>query len=352
MIALFISAAVAFAITVIGTPFLIRVLKAREIGQQIRDDGPIEHPHAAKAGTPTMGGLAIAIAAVVGYFVAHVRTEQLKFARAGLTLVALIVGMAAVGFIDDYLGVRRGRNLGLRKRGKTIGELLIAGGFALLALNWVNASTRLSFARALDLDMGSFVWFVVAIVVIVGSSNGVNLTDGMDGLAAGSAVLAFSAFVIIGFWQFRHPDIYGAGQPGVAASAVDLAVVAAAMLGACAGFLWWNAAPAQVFMGDTGSLAIGAALAGLALFTNTILLLLIIGGIYVIETLSVIAQIISFRVFHRRVLRMAPLHHHFEVGGWPEFTVIVRFWLLAGICLALALGIFYADFIRIPGVIE
>jgi phospho-N-acetylmuramoyl-pentapeptide-transferase len=266
--------------------------------------------------------------------------------------MALVIGMAGVGFVDDYLGVRRGRNLGLRKRGKTAGQLLVAGGFALLALNWVNASTRLSFARALDLDLGSAIWFVLAVLVVVGSSNGVNLTDGMDGLAAGSAVLAFSAFVIIGFWQFRHPDLYGAGQPGVAANAIDLSVVAAAMLGACAGFLWWNAAPAQVFMGDTGALAIGAALAGLGLLTNTVLLLPLIGGLYVIETLSVMAQVVSFRMLHRRILRMAPLHHHFEVGGWPEFTVIVRFWLLAGICVAFALGIFYADFIRIPGVIE
>ena len=149
----------------------------------------------------------------------------------------------------------------------------------------------------------------------------------MDGLAAGSAAMVFAAFVIIAFWQFRHPHVYHV----LAAGALDLAIVAAAMLGACLGFLWWNAAPAQVFMGDVGSLALGAAMAGLALLTNTILLLPILGGLYVFETLSVIAQVISFRCFHRRVLRMAPIHHHFEVGGWPEFTVIVRFWLLAGL---------------------
>ncbi|MGH9025327.1 MAG: phospho-N-acetylmuramoyl-pentapeptide-transferase, partial [Acidimicrobiia bacterium] len=189
---------------------------------------------------------------------------------------------------------------------------------------------------------------VLAILVIVGSSNGVNLTDGMDGLAAGSATLVFAAFTLITFWQFRHPDVYGVLEAG----SLDLAIVSAALMGACAGFLWWNAAPAQIFMGDTGSLALGAAMAGLALLSQTLLLLPILGGIYVLETCSVMAQVISFRYFHRRVLRMAPLHHHFEVGGWPEFTVIVRFWLLAGLLVAFGLGVFYADFIRIPGVID
>jgi phospho-N-acetylmuramoyl-pentapeptide-transferase len=188
----------------------------------------------------------------------------------------------------------------------------------------------------------------MAIVVIYGTSNAVNLTDGMDGLAAGSATLVFGAFMVICFWQFRHPFVYGV-EP---ASAIDLAVVAGALTGACGGFLWWNAAPARVFMGDTGSLAIGGAMAGLALLSKVVLLLPILGGLYVVETLSVIAQIISFRGFHRRVLRMAPIHHHFEVSGWPEFTVIVRFWLFAGVCVALALGLFYADFINIPGALD
>jgi phospho-N-acetylmuramoyl-pentapeptide-transferase len=348
VIALLIAAGVAFAIAVLGTPLLIRVLRARGIGQMIRDDGPFTHPHARKAGTPTMGGIAIVGGAVLGYIVAHIRSEQIKFARTGLTLLALVLALAIVGFIDDYLGVRRHRNLGLRKRGKSAGELLAASGFALLALRWVDVSTHLSFTRQLDLNLGTWVWFVVAVLVIVASSNAVNLTDGMDGLAAGSATLVFAAFMIICFWQFRHSGVYGV-RP---ASAVDLAVVAAAFAGACGGFLWWNAAPARVFMGDVGSLSIGGAMAGLALLSKTVLLLPLLGGLYVVETLSVIAQVISFRGFHRRILRMAPIHHHFEVGGWPEFTVIVRFWLFAGVCVALALGVYYADFINIPGVID
>jgi len=344
---LLIAAGVAFTVAVLGTPILIRVLRARGIGQLIRDDGPFTHPHAGKAGTPTMGGIALVGAALLGYLVAHVRTEQLKFARTGVTLLFLITALAAVGFADDLLGVRRRRNLGLRKRGKTAGQLLAATGFALLALNWIQVSTHLSFVRDLDLNLGSTLWFVVAILVVVGTANGVNLTDGMDGLAAGSATLAFAAFTVITFWQFRHASVYHL-RP---ASAIDLAVVAAAMMGACGGFLYWNAAPARIFMGDTGSMAIGGALAGLALLTKTLLLLPILGGLYVVETLSVIAQVISFRGFGRRVLRMAPIHHHFEVIGWPEFTVIVRFWLFAGVCVALALGLFYADFINIPGAI-
>jgi len=348
MIALLVGTGAAFVLCIFSTPALIRVLRAREIGQQIRDDGPFAHPHEKKAGTPTMGGIAIVVSAAFGYAVAHVSTEQTKFARTGLTLMALVIGMAVVGFVDDYLGVRRGRNLGLRKRGKTGGQLIVAVGFALLALNYVNVSTHLSFTRVFDLDMAQGIWFVVAVLWVYGFSNAVNITDGLDGLAAGSAAMVFAAFVIIAFWQFRHPGVYEI----IPAASLDLAVIAGAMLGACAGFLWWNAAPAQVFMGDVGSLAIGAAMAGLALLTNTILLLPILGGLYVFETLSVIAQVISFRCFHRRVLRMAPIHHHFEVGGWPEFTVIVRFWLLAGLLVALGLGFFYADFIRIPGVLD
>jgi phospho-N-acetylmuramoyl-pentapeptide-transferase len=348
VIALLIAAGVGFAVTVLGTPFLIRLLRSRGIGQLIRDDGPFTHPHAGKAGTPTMGGLAIVAGVVIGYVVAHARSDQLKFARTGLTLLFLVIGLAFVGFLDDYLAVRRGRNLGLRKRGKTTGELLVASGFALLALRWVDVSTHLSFTRVLDLDLGTWIWFAIAVIVVYGTSNAVNLTDGMDGLAAGSATLVFAAFMIIAFWQFRHPVVYGV-RP---ATAIDLAVIAGAMTGACGGFLWWNAAPARIFMGDTGSLAIGGAMAGLALLSKVVLLLPILGGLYVIETLSVIAQVISFRGFHRRVLRMAPIHHHFEVTGWPEFTVIVRFWLFAGVCVALGLGLFYADFINIPGAID
>jgi phospho-N-acetylmuramoyl-pentapeptide-transferase len=336
------AAAAAFVVTILGTPLLIRRLRALGIGAAIRDDGPIEHPHVAKAGTPTMGGLAIVVATVVGYLFAHVRRESVAFATPGWTLLALIVGLGFVGFLDDYLGVRARRNLGLRKRGKTFGIVVMAGMFAWLSLHFVHTDTHLSFTRPLDIDLGSVGWFLWAIFVIYASANAINLTDGLDGLAAGASALIFGAFIVIAFTEFRHPDIYGV----LPAQALDQAIIAAAMLGACAGFLWWNAAPARIFMGDTGSLAIGGALAGLALLTRTHLLFPILAGLPLIETLSVIAQVIAYRGFRRRVLRMAPIHHHFEVGGWSEFTIIVRFWLFGGICVALGIGIFYADFLR------
>jgi phospho-N-acetylmuramoyl-pentapeptide-transferase len=336
------AAAAAFVVTMLGTPLLINLFRRRSMGQQIRDDGPIQHPHAWKAGTPTMGGIAICGAAIIGYLFAHVRRSSVAFATPGWALLFLIFGLGIVGWIDDYLGVRARRNLGLRKRGKTLGIVVVAGVFAWLSLHFVHTDTHLSFTRPLDVDLGSVGWFIWAVLVIYAAANAVNLTDGLDGLAAGSSALVFAAFMIIAFTEFRHPDIYGV----VSAQALDQAIIAAAMLGACGGFLWWNAAPAQIIMGDTGSLAIGGAMGGLALLTRTHLLLPILAGLPLIETLSVMAQVISYRGFRRRVLRMAPIHHHFEVGGWSEFTVIVRFWLFAGICVALGIGIFYADFLR------
>jgi phospho-N-acetylmuramoyl-pentapeptide-transferase len=191
---------------------------------------------------------------------------------------------------------------------------VIAVAFAWLALHWAHVKTDLSFTRfdSTTIDLGNIGWIVFAVVVILAMSNAVNLTDGLDGLAAGSSAFAFAAFVVIGFWQFRHPAVYSVPQ------ALDLALVSSAMLGGCAGFLWWNAAPARIFMGDTGSLGIGAGLAALALLTNTHLLLPVIGGLFVLETVSVVIQVVSFRVFHRRIFRMAPVHHHFELMAWSE----------------------------------
>jgi len=347
VIALLLAAATALILSLVGTPLLIRVLRARNIGQLIREDGPTGHQ--TKAGTPTMGGLAIVGAAVAGYVVGDLRPGSQGFQRSGVSLMLLVVGCALVGFVDDYLGIRFQRNLGLNKRAKSAGQLVVAIGFAVLCIHWVGISTtKLSFARDLGIDLGGWGWGVWAVLIIIASANAVNLTDGLDGLASGSAAFVAAAFVIIAFWQGRHVAIYNV-EPD---SAIDLAVVAAAVLGACAGFLWWNAAPARIFMGDTGSLALGGGLAGLALLTHTQLLLPIMGGLFVIETLSVVIQIISFRGFKRRVFRMAPIHHHFELGGWPEFTVIVRFWLIAGLFVAFGLGLFYADFIRIPGALD
>lgn len=355
MIAVLIAVAVAFIVAVLGTPFIIKYLRRHNIGAQIRDDGPVAHPHEAKAGTPTMGGVAIVGAAFLGYLAAHINSEAIKFADTAIALWVLILGLFAVGFVDDYLGVRRARNLGLRKRGKTLGLVFVAVLFAAMSVELVEVSTHLSFTRPLGIDLGTVGWILWAVAVVYATTNAVNITDGLDGLAAGSSALVFAAFVVISFTQFRHPlsyDLRDATKTALAAGSIDVAVVAAALLGACVGFLWWNAPPARVFMGDSGALALGGAMAGMGLLTNTHLLLPIIGGLYVLETASVIAQVISFRGFGRRILRMSPIHHHFELLGWPESTIIVRFWILAGFAMALGLGLFYADFLRIPGVTE
>ncbi len=189
--------------------------------------------------------------------------------------------------------------------------------------------------------LGTALWVVWATFIITAGANAVNLTDGLDGLAAGSSAFTFAGLTLIGYWQYRHVQIYHVH------AALDLALVAIALAGACVGFLWWNAAPARIFMGDTGSLAIGTALACLALEMNVQLLLPILGGLFVVVTFSVVIQVISFRVFHTRVFRMAPIHHHFELAGWPETTVIVRFWIFSALCTAVGLGIFYADFLGV-----
>jgi phospho-N-acetylmuramoyl-pentapeptide-transferase len=347
VIALLMAGGMALAVSLVGTRYLIEWLRRHQIGQNIREEGP--EGHQVKAGTPTMGGIAIVVGAVVGYTVAHLRS-RVVFTRSGMLVLALVVGAGLVGFLDDWIGITRERNLGLNKRTKVLGLLAIAVAFGAGIVIWTGQHTELSFTRwnwfdadsLLALDFGKIGWVIFSVLVIMASTNAVNLTDGLDGLAAGSSIFAFTSFTIIGFWAFRNPLVYDVEH------ALDLAVVAAAMLGGCAGFLWWNAHPAKIFMGDTGSLAIGAGLAGLALTLNTVLLLPIIGALFFVETMSVIIQVFSFRVFGRRVFRMAPIHHHYELRGWPETTVIVRFWMIAGLATALALGMYYADFTTLP----
>ncbi|MCL4445382.1 MAG: phospho-N-acetylmuramoyl-pentapeptide-transferase [Actinobacteria bacterium] len=334
------SGVVALWVAILVTPLLIRWLRSRKIGQQIRDDGPSTHSH--KAGTPTMGGLGVLVAVVVGYAMGHVGTE-VRFTRTGYLVVIAVLLFGGIGFLDDWIKVRHRRSLGLNKRGKIITQVGASVIFAELALHWAHTSTALSFTRAATpgVPMGQVAWVVFVVLVLVGTSNAVNLTDGLDGLAAGSATFCFAVLSIIGYWVFRHYSIYKV----LPASALDLALCSVALAGACIGFLWWNAAPAKIIMGDTGSLAIGSGIAALCLLLNVDLLLPIIGGLFVLETLSVIVQVFSFRLFHRRVFRMAPFHHHFELKGWPETTVIVRFWILAGLFAAIGLGLFYGEYL-------
>ena len=351
MIALLVGAAVGLIISIVGTPFAIRILRRREIGQFIQEE--IEG-HAHKQGTPTMGGVVFVAAVVIAYFVAHVRvwtpatgfTFDVEPIGAGgvLALVAL-VGMAAIGFLDDIAKYTRRRSLGLNKRAKFGGQLAIAAIFAWGA-DAVGVSTELAFARPLGFDLGIF-FVVLVLLMLTGAANGANLADGMDGLAAGSAALMFGAYTIIAFWQWRNPQTYL-----TATDPRELAIISAAMFGGILGFLWWNAPPARIFMGDVGSNAIGGLLAALALLTGTHLLLVVIAGLYVAETVSVILQVVSFKSTGRRIFRMAPFHFHFDLAGWPETTIVIRFWILAGLGVALGLGFFYGDFIRVEGLLE
>ncbi|CAN5272426.1 phospho-N-acetylmuramoyl-pentapeptide-transferase [soil metagenome] len=338
MVALLIAGAICLVVSLVGTPFLIDWLEAHRIGQPIQEDIPASH--ITKAGTPTMGGLVIVAGATIGYFAAHLRGGAI-FTRSGLFVLLAIAGAGLVGLVDDWIKVSRERNLGLNKTAKILGLTTVAVVFSVGSAYHAPLHSELSFTRydSLNFDLGRTGWVLFAILLILATSNAVNLTDGLDGLAAGSANYGFIAFTIIGFWAFRHPEVYDLPH------ALDIAMVSAAMLGACTGFLWWNANPARIIMGDTGSLAIGTGLAALALTTSTHLLLPIIGGLYVLETVSVILQVGSFRLFKRRIFRMAPIHRNFEFLGWPENTVIIRFWILAGLCTFLALGLYYADFI-------
>jgi phospho-N-acetylmuramoyl-pentapeptide-transferase len=347
MIAMLAAAAVSFLVTLLLTPLAITFLRERSIGQFIQDE--VDHDH--KQGTPTMGGLVMIVAVVAGWLVGHFDARspagewQLGFREfqvPGLLVLVAFVGMGFIGFLDDLSKVSRERNLGLSKRWKLVGQLTIAGLFAWAAIGY-GVETELSFTRPLGFDLGPF-YVVWVLLMLVATANAVNLADGLDGLASGSSALVFGAFIIISFWQFRHPEFYAN------LGTLELAVMSASLAGAVLGFLWWNAAPAQIIMGDTGSQAIGGAMAALALLTNTHLLLVVLGGLYVMETVSVIIQVASFRIWGRRVFRMAPIHHHFELLGWPETTVIVRFWILAALFVGLGLGLFYGDFITGGGV--
>ena len=347
MISILIAGAVGLSVTLLGTPLAVRAFRLWGWGQRIREDGP--HTHLEKMGTPTMGGTVMILAIVAGYVVTRLAFHTVTAAGLAVLLATVLLGL--LGFVDDYIKVRRRRSLGLSKTAKIIGQALVAIVFGAVAVQAANVPTELSFVRTTGLDLGVF-FFVWVFVILAASSNAVNLTDGLDGLASGSSILVLSAYVFIAFWQFRHTCALGpqdACYPIDVNAALDVAIVAGAAVGATAGFLWWNAAPARIFMGDTGALALGGLMGALAIVTSTQLILIVLGGLFVIETTSVIVQVIAFRGFGRRVFKMSPIHHHFELAGWPEFTVIVRFWILAGLTVAIGLGLFYTDFIARGG---
>ena len=351
-----ISAVVALAISILFTPIAIRSLQRRGFGQEIRVDGP-QH-HITKKGTPTMGGAVIVLATVVGYFGAYLFLigQGRGPTASGLLLIYLLVGLGAVGFLDDYISIRNQRNLGLNKTAKLVGQLVVGISFAILALQFRNSngltpgSTVLSFVRDIaPLTLGTVGFVAFALLLISAFSNAVNFTDGLDGLASGASVLVFGSYLIVSFWQFGHDcaRLQEAGCYSVR-DALDITLIAAAAMGACIGFLWWNASPARIIMGDTGSLSLGGLMAGMAIFTRTELLLVVLGGLFVVVAMSVTIQILVFRLGGgRRIFRMAPIHHHFELASWTENTVVVRFWIVTGMAVAFGLGLFYADWLSV-----
>jgi len=345
-------------LSLLGTPLFIRYLVRHEYGQFIRQDGPTAHY--TKRGTPTMGGVVIIGATVVGWLAAHAVTGREPGVSAILVLF-LMLGLGFIGFLDDYIKISRQRSLGLSPRWKIIGQGVVGVTFSVLALHFANgsgltpASTRVSFIRDTSVNLafaGATVGLVLFVLwanfLITAWSNAVNLTDGLDGLATGASVMVFAAYVLVGIWQLNQscqfveragPGCYEVRDPR------DIAILAAAIMGACFGFLWWNASPARIFMGDTGALALGGALAGLSIISRTEILAAIIGGLFVVIVLSDVIQIGWFKMTGKRVFRMAPLHHHFELGGWGEVTIVIRFWIIAGLFVALGLGVFYAEWV-------
>ena len=346
-----VTGAVSLLLALFGTPLIIRLLRRQGYGQPIRVEGP--KTHETKRGTPTMGGAAIVLAAVIGYLVGHLVTHD-PMTTSGVLILLLMTGLGLVGFIDDFIKIFRQTSLGLRSGAKLAGQAVIGAIFAIEVLQHPDAvgltpaDAHLSFLRDFGPAIGTLPFLIWAVIIISGTSNAVNLTDGLDGLATGATILVLAAYVLIGIWQERNDiTLFVAPQAYQIRDPLDLAVVAAAVLGACFGFLWWNAPPARIFMGDTGSLALGGVLAGLAICSKTALLLVVLGGLFVIVATSDIIQVGFFKLTRRRVFKMAPLQHHFEMLGWAETTIVMRFWLISGLCVALGLGVFYAEWLTV-----
>jgi len=347
---------VALVAALLGTPLFIRLMRRLGYGQPIRVEGVKSAE--TKRGTPTVGGAVFVAASWVGYLVGHALTRS-GVTVSGVLVLLIMTGFALVGFIDDFLKIFRQTSVGLRSRAKIAGQVVVAVVFGLEVLQHANrfdltpADARLSFLRDFGPVIGTLPFVIWAVVMTVGASNAVNLADGLDGLATGATIVVLAAYVLIGIWQERNdctaflaPQCYQVRDP------LDMAVVAASVMGGCIGYLWWNAPPAKIIMGDTGSLALGGVLAGLAICTRTQLLLGILGGLFVIITMSDVIQIGVFKWTRirtgtgKRVFKMAPLQFHFELSGWTDTTIVIRFWLISGLCVALGLAIFYAAWLQ------
>ncbi len=366
MIALLTAAGVAMVFTLLLTPLFARAFRRLNLGQFVRADTPTTH--VVKRGTPSMGGIVFITAAIVGYLVGQVASNQLP-SGAGLLVILMMVGLGAIGFVDDFLKVRRKNSTGLSGPAKIALTIVVAIVFGALSIIYRDpqgispGSTAVSFVRDLDLDfvvvfgvtIGVILFLSWVVLITTSVSNAVNLADGLDGLAAGSSVVALGSYIIIGFWQFNQSCVELAKLPVASPNLykcyevsypLDLATIAAAIVGSLIGFLWWNTSPAQIMMGDTGSFAIGGAIAALAILSRTELLLIFIGGLFLVITGQVIVQRLYFKATKgKRIWRASPLHHHFEMKGWAEVTIVVRFWIIAGLFAASGVGLFYAEWL-------
>jgi phospho-N-acetylmuramoyl-pentapeptide-transferase len=358
MIDILVAVAIALTVSILSTPMLIRLFTRQGFGHEIREDGPPSHQ--TKRGTPSMGGVAILAGIWAGYLGTHL--AGLAFngegpSASGLLVLFLATTLGAVGFLDDLIKIRRSRNLGLNKTAKTVGQITAAVLFGVLVMQFRNdagftpGSANLSYVREIaTVALGPVLFVLFCVGIVYSWSNAVNFTDGLDGLAGGAMAMVCAAYVLITFWQYRNacavtpgPGCYNVRDP------LDLAIIAAATAGACIGFLWWNAAPAKIFMGDTGSLALGGIIAGISVTSRTEILAVVLGSLFVAEIVSVVMQILAFRTTGRRVFRMAPFHHHFELVGWAETTVIIRFWLLTAISCGLGVALFYSEWLAATG---
>jgi phospho-N-acetylmuramoyl-pentapeptide-transferase len=318
------------------TPLFIRFQKNRHMGQRIRTDGP--QSHSIKAGTPTMGGVVFISAAILSYtaviLIKYFRYGDFSIEGAFVASMFLFCGL--IGFVDDYIALKKKRNLGLRGWVKIWLLVAVCVYFVLISRFVLKLDTFIGIPfTGLQFQLGNW-YYVFPVIIIMSSTNAVNLTDGLDGLAAGSSVIVLAAFSFIAFLEWSIMQV---------SYSIDVAVICGAALAACAGFLWWNTAPAEIFMGDTGSFGLGGLIAAVAIILKQEILLVIIGGLFAIETLSVIIQVLWFKVKKKRVFKMAPLHHHFELLGWPEIKVIIRFWIIAALFAGLGFFIYYLKFI-------
>jgi phospho-N-acetylmuramoyl-pentapeptide-transferase len=369
VVALLVGGGFSLAFSLFLTPLFIRLFRRIGWTQFVRDDGP--NWHHTKRGTPTMGGIVFILGAIMGYLFAHL-ISGVPWTMVAVLVLAMMGGLGLIGFIDDFIKTRKQRSLGLGGWSKIVGQVAIGTIFAILAISpvfldengltpgssFISAVRDIPWLNLFTLGpiAGTILFVLWVNIMTVSASNGVNVADGLDGLASGASIFAISAYMFIGFWQ-NNQSCFSARAQVVeykcydARDPLDIAVVAACIVGSLVGFLWWNTSPAQIFMGDTGSLGLGGALAALAIVTRTELLLVLIGGLFLVVTGSVILQRGYFKITKwrygqgRRIFLMSPLQHHFEMKGWAEVTIVVRFWIIAALFVAAGVGLFYLEWV-------